>query len=181
MSTVRTLIVGIVVLILWALFSVWIYIDKLMPDINIPAIEKTVSETRNTPDDPNTLPEIEDSISQPVILKPGDILIYFDFDKATPKINSQIENGIIDLNKWIDENPESEISITGHTDSTGTSVYNMNLGLRRGLAVQEYLRDKGADASKTKVDSKGEDQPVNNQATEEERSKNRRAVITILK
>jgi len=177
----RILVVGLIIFVIWAVLSVWLYVDILMPEIDLPAIVQSEPETQSTPADSIVQPEIADSVAQPEILLPGDILIYFDFDDTKPKIDPQIDESVVEFNKWFEGNPESVLFITGHADSTGASEYNMKLGLARGRAALDYLQGKGVDASEITVDSKGEDQPVNDQASEEERSKNRRAVITILK
>jgi len=41
------------------------------------------------------------------------------------------------------KNPEIKVEIDGHTDNTGSAVYNMNLSERRAKAVMKYFVDKG--------------------------------------
>ena len=67
------------------------------------------------------------------------------------------------------------------TDNIGTSEYNQALGHKRAQTIQGFLESTGINVDKLIAESKGEDQPVADQSTEEGRAKNRRAVITIKK
>ena len=71
------------------------------------------------------------------------------------------------------------LSITGHTDLIGTQEYNKALGLKRAQTIQKYLESNGINTDKIMLESKGKDQPVNEQNTDEGRAMNRRAVLTI--
>jgi len=110
---------------------------------------------------------------------PEDLMVYFEFDKVIFKTDPQTDISIAELMSWIEKNPSSVISVTGHTDSVGTSEYNQNLGLRRAQRIQKYLEEKGISSTKVITDSKGENQPVSDSPTEEGRAMNRRAEISI--
>lgn len=47
---------------------------------------------------------------------------------------------------FLEENPDFQLTITGHTDSIGTEEYNMDLGLRRALSAKEYFTELGISA-----------------------------------
>jgi outer membrane protein OmpA-like peptidoglycan-associated protein len=71
--------------------------------------------------------------------------------------------------------------IEGHTDSTGDAAYNMKLGEERAMAVRDYIAKKYAVAlSRLSVISYGEEKPVADNKTREDRAQNRRVVIRIL-
>jgi len=71
--------------------------------------------------------------------------------------------------------------IEGHTDSTGEGVYNFRLGEERAMAVRDYIAKTHAVAlNRLNVISYGEDKPVAENKTKDERSQNRRVVIRIL-
>ena len=72
------------------------------------------------------------------------------------------------------------IEIQGHTDSTGSSEYNMRLGQERADAVRLYLNQKGVALNRLSTISYGETQPVDSNKTKDGRSKNRRVVIVVL-
>jgi outer membrane protein OmpA-like peptidoglycan-associated protein len=71
--------------------------------------------------------------------------------------------------------------IEGHTDSTGDASYNMKLGEERAMAVRDYIAKKhGIALSRLNVISYGEEKPVTDNKTREDRAQNRRVVIRIL-
>ena len=81
---------------------------------------------------------------------------------------------------------DKNIRIEGHTDNSPTDpdgpwVTNWNLSVSRALNVLDYLVDFGANPQKLSVVGYGEYQPISNNDTEEERSKNRRVDIIILR
>lgn len=166
----RILISGFIVFVIWSIFSVWLYVEKLKPAMDGPITVQSTSEIQTT---------LADSVIQPEALIPNDMLIYFDFDDASFKNDSIIDNSVIEFKEWLDKNSELMLTITGHSDNMGTFKYNQILGLERAQAVKNYFQSKGIDATKLMVASEGESQPINDQTTEEGRAKNRRVVITI--
>jgi outer membrane protein OmpA-like peptidoglycan-associated protein len=71
--------------------------------------------------------------------------------------------------------------IEGHTDSTGEAAYNFTLGEERAMAVRDYIAKKhGIALSRLNVISYGEEKPVAENKTRDERAQNRRVVIRIL-
>jgi peptidoglycan-associated lipoprotein len=71
--------------------------------------------------------------------------------------------------------------IEGHTDSTGDAAYNFKLGEERAMAVRDYIAKKHSIAlSRLNVISYGEEKPVSENKTKDERAQNRRVVIRIL-
>jgi len=168
----RILIIGFVVFVIWSFFSVWLYVDKIKPAMNKPVTVQPNPETQTN---------VADSIMQLNALMPKDLMIYFEFDDSKFKPDPQTDNSIAEFKTWLDKNPGSMLTITGHTDFIGTAEYNQALGLRRAQVIQKYLESKGITANKMITDSKGKDQPVADQTTQEGRAKNRRTVITIKK
>ena len=73
------------------------------------------------------------------------------------------------------------VEIEGHTDSTGSEVYNHSLGERRANAVRDYLSRKGGiPLHAMNTISFGESQPIADNGTSEGRGQNRRVVIRVL-
>jgi len=71
--------------------------------------------------------------------------------------------------------------IEGHTDNTGDAAYNFKLGEERAMAVRDYIAKKhGIALSRLNVISYGEEKPVADNKTRDERAQNRRVVIRIL-
>jgi outer membrane protein OmpA-like peptidoglycan-associated protein len=80
------------------------------------------------------------------------------------------------LNKY----PQTTIQIAGHTDSTGTEEYNMQLSQRRADAVKNALVGKGVDPGRMTTIGYGESKPVASNANEAGRQQNRRVEIRII-
>ena len=71
--------------------------------------------------------------------------------------------------------------IEGHTDNTGDAAYNFRLGEERAMAVRDYIAKKhGIALNRLNVISYGEEKPVAENKTRDERAQNRRVVIRIL-
>lgn len=104
--------------------------------------------------------------------------ILFETDQSTLLPSSKIE-----LNKVVTlllRNPMMEIEIEGHTDNTGSDVYNMALSKERADAVASYLMQKGIDPSRLQTMGYGSTVPIATNDTEEGKALNRRTAITIL-
>ncbi len=110
---------------------------------------------------------------------PENLLIYFEFNETKFKPDLQTDNSIVPFKVWLDKYPGSMLPVTGHTDLVGTNDYNYNLGLKRAQIVEKYLENKGINASRMIMESKGETEPAADNLTEEGRAKNRRTEISI--
>jgi outer membrane protein OmpA-like peptidoglycan-associated protein len=106
-------------------------------------------------------------------------MIHFDVDKATIKPES---NHILDeIASILKAHGEiSHIRIEGHTDSTGSRAYNLDLSMRRASSVVRALTARGVPASRLEPAGYGFDRPVASNATALGRAKNRRVEFTIL-
>jgi peptidoglycan-associated lipoprotein len=78
------------------------------------------------------------------------------------------------------ENRNVYLEIQGHTDSTGSSEYNEELGQARAEAVRRYLNGHGVALNRMSTISYGKDSPVAPNDTPEGRAQNRRVVIVVL-
>ncbi len=73
------------------------------------------------------------------------------------------------------------IEIQGHTDDTGASPYNDELGQRRADAVRRHLsRQHGLTLNRMSTISYGDTAPVEPNKTKKGRSANRRVVLVVL-
>jgi outer membrane protein OmpA-like peptidoglycan-associated protein len=74
---------------------------------------------------------------------------------------------------------QNNIEIVGHTDSTGSHQYNVNLSQLRAHSVANYLVAQGVEPGRLSSRGMGPDQPVASNATEAGRSQNRRVEIKL--
>ena len=96
----------------------------------------------------------------------------FDFDKSVVK--PQYFEMLHKFIEYVNFN-DYEVVIEGHTDSKGTDAYNMALGMRRAQSVKAKLLEFGMDPGRiVGTVSKGEEEPVATNTTEEGRAQNRR-------
>ncbi|MGE4545167.1 MAG: OmpA family protein [Pedobacter sp.] len=75
--------------------------------------------------------------------------------------------------------PQTTIQIAGHTDSSGSEQYNMQLSLQRANAVKNVLVGYGVAPARLMTVGYGESKPIASNATEAGRQINRRVAITI--
>ncbi|MCF6224152.1 MAG: OmpA family protein [Flavobacteriaceae bacterium] len=98
--------------------------------------------------------------------------ILFDSGKATIKPQSMgIFNKIVSI---MNENPDWNFQIIGHTDNDGSSEKNLLLSQERSKSVKETLITLGIKAKRLTTLGKGETEPLNTNSTPEEKSNNRR-------
>jgi len=75
--------------------------------------------------------------------------------------------------------PNSLIDVYGHTDSTGSDQYNLDLSQRRADAVADYLVMRGVARARIRTQGFGERYPVADNTTDAGRALNRRVEIKI--
>ena len=75
--------------------------------------------------------------------------------------------------------PNSLIDVMGHTDSTGSDQYNLELSRRRAESVANYLVSRGVARARLETIGYGEQYPVGDNTTVAGREQNRRVEIRI--
>jgi len=123
------------------------YFTKNIP---IPAITTTKSDTLYNP----TICEQSFQVNKPIVINN----IFYDFNKATLRLQSQIV--LNDLVKILLDNPKIKVELSSHTDSFGTDVYNMNLSQERAQACVDYIISKGIDPDRVFAKGYGKTRPV---------------------
>ncbi len=125
-------------------------------------------------------PEVLDIYLDP--LKTGNITvlnnIFFDYNSYELKEKSVTElQEVINL---LQDNPELNVEIGGHTDNVGSKEYNHTLSLNRARAVLDYLILHNIEDLRVLIKGYGAVQPLVPNDSEENRSKNRRIEFKIL-
>lgn len=77
-------------------------------------------------------------------------------------------------------NPDTDVKIYGHTDSTGSDAINNPLSQRRAESVYGYLLSKGVSGTRMISEGFGSSQPVADNNTVAGRAENRRVEVFIL-
>ncbi|MBX9675817.1 MAG: OmpA family protein [Methylotenera sp.] len=75
--------------------------------------------------------------------------------------------------------PNSNVTIIGHTDSTGTDAVNNPLSLNRAASVRDYLSSRGVASSRVAIDGRGSREPIASNDTAANKAKNRRVEIFV--
>ncbi|MDA6066889.1 OmpA family protein [Idiomarina abyssalis] len=103
-----------------------------------------------------------------------------EFDLNSSEIRSGERNDIDEMAEFMKEHPQLDITIHGHTDSTGEAEYNQWLSERRAEAVANALVEKHGIA-RSRVDFKGhgESQPKVRENSAADRQTNRRIEATL--
>ena len=154
--------------------------DSLSKGSIVQQISKILETQENSVDlkEADSLSKIEGNFSEDLEEGSIELLVYFGFDSY-----SLSDIAIHQIDKYIEglELAEGSIlTITGHTDYYGPSVYNNILGERRANAVKEYFIQKGITVNYD-VLSKGEEEPVASNSTVQGRKSNRRVSVSISK
>ncbi|TNJ35453.1 peptidoglycan-associated lipoprotein Pal [Arenimonas terrae] len=128
-----------------------------------PAVTAPVSDGRFTPADLDT----NECLRQRTV--------YFDFDQDT--LRPEFQAIMACHAKYLNDRPESRITLEGNADERGTREYNLGLGERRGNAVSGALQGAGGSAGQLTVVSYGEERPTCTETSETCWQQNRRVEI----
>ncbi|MBK9511038.1 MAG: OmpA family protein [Cytophagaceae bacterium] len=95
--------------------------------------------------------------------------------------SAEIEAWLATAKAYLAKNPAEKLSVTGHTDSDGDDASNLALSEKRANLVKTILSKEGFSADALIVDGKGETEPIVANDTPENKAKNRRVSIRLLK
>ncbi len=101
------------------------------------------------------------------------------FDKDSAKINPGFLDELDRIAAVMQRYPNTYIQVEGHTDSTGSESYNMDLSKRRARNVKNELISNGVSTSRIRTIGYGETMPVATNTTKTGRLLNRRVEIKI--
>ena len=76
-------------------------------------------------------------------------------------------------------NPNAEVRIIGHTDSTGSDAVNNPLSMARAESTRNFLTMRGISGARIQVEGRGSHQPIADNATDDGRARNRRVEIFV--
>lgn len=94
------------------------------------------------------------------------------------------ESSSTDLQKlvqFLKDNPDLKLEIQGHTDNVGSVTGNKKLSEQRALSIVNYLVTKGVEKNRLTAKGYGSTLPIESNATEDGRAKNRRVEMKLIK
>jgi outer membrane protein OmpA-like peptidoglycan-associated protein len=111
-----------------------------------------------------------------VVVTLGDVL----FESGETSLRDDALASLVEVVDLLQSEPDKDIRIEGHTDSTGDSVTNLQISEQRATAVMDALVSLGVEASRITAAGMGEDFPIASNDTEEGRAQNRRVDVILL-
>ena len=110
-------------------------------------------------------------------LKPRSFLLYFitGTDILTQASRQQLPEIVASIREY----PAPEVTVTGHTDTTGSAARNARLALDRAEAVRGLLIDAGLDPALIEVTSHGEDNLLVQTPDDVDEPRNRRVEVQV--
>lgn len=129
--------------------------------------------------------EIQQTVPGATVSRQGEgILVKFDsgilFDVDKTNLKPDAQNSLRQLAVSLQNNPQTNILIVGHTDSTGTAAYNQQLSVKRADAVKSFVVQQGVNGPRLSTAGKGETEPLVSNSTAAGRAQNRRVEIVIV-
>ena len=114
----------------------------------------------------------------------GDVIvlknIFFDLNKSVLLLRSS--QTLQDLIALMNQYPNMQIEIRGHTDNQGNPNYNQELSIDRAQSVVDFLVQQGQiDKHRLKYIGYGDTQPISSNDTLEGRQQNRRVEFRVIR
>ena len=103
--------------------------------------------------------------------------ILFDFNKSN--LSASAKNSLSQFAASLQNNPQTDVQIYGHTDNIGTRAANEKVSNQRAEEVRKYLVNSGVANSRLTSQGLAYDYPVASNDTEAGRAQNRRVEIYI--
>jgi outer membrane protein OmpA-like peptidoglycan-associated protein len=107
---------------------------------------------------------------------PGNIT----FPTDSSNLNAGFYEVLNSVSLVVNEYEQTVVEVAGHTDSTGTNVYNQQLSERRAASVAAYLRTRNVLGERIIEVGMGEERPVATNDTDSGRQANRRVELTLV-
>lgn len=121
---------------------------------------------------------LEMTLVEKALFEPLDV--YFQTGSSNIIRTQEVDDWLELARNYLAENPEAKLSVTGHTDNTGTDAINDPLSETRASTVSNILSNEGFSSSNLVVSGKGSREPKADNSTEEGRNQNRRVSIRLI-
>jgi len=132
----------------------------------------------------NQAEEMQKDIAGAKIERVGEgIKITFDsgilFASNSSTLESQAKTNISKLATILNKYPDTNILVTGHTDSDGSEQHNQTLSESRAKSVSDYTAAQGVTTSRFSIIGLGEGEPVASNDNDSGKRMNRRVEIAV--
>jgi outer membrane protein OmpA-like peptidoglycan-associated protein len=101
------------------------------------------------------------------------------FDTGSAVIKPQMRAVLDPFAASLKDDPKAQLTIVGHTDSTGSEAVNNPLSVQRAQSVRDYLAGHGVASTRIQIDGRGEREPVADNDSDAGRARNRRVEILL--
>lgn len=103
--------------------------------------------------------------------------ILFETNQST--LNTVSRESLVKFANSLKTHPETDVTIYGHTDNTGSRDVNVRISNERAESVAKFLIDNGIGGARLTTQGKAYDEPVADNSTAAGRALNRRVEIFI--
>ena len=119
----------------------------------------------------NGCPELSNEVVQTI----NELATQINFAAGTDRIQGKaVVESLNEIKTLLDNNPDGNLIIEGHTSSDGQSDSNLLLSKMRAAAVKDFLVKLGVNPDRLKTEGYGEERPIADNETLEGRALNRR-------
>jgi outer membrane protein OmpA-like peptidoglycan-associated protein len=101
------------------------------------------------------------------------------FDSGRAAIKPNFQPVLDQFANGLRNNPNAEVRIVGHTDSTGTDAINNPLSIERAASTRDYLVARGVRSNAFRIEGRGSREPIADNNTDAGRAQNRRVEIFV--
>ena len=101
------------------------------------------------------------------------------YDYDSERVRADAAANLRTLASSLDQYPNTDLVIVGHTDDRGSDSYNQSLSERRAQAAADYLVMQGVARSRLRTLGRGEVEPVASNSSDTGRQQNRRVEVAI--
>lgn len=143
-------------------------LEKELASVRELANKKDTTYIIQTVKDSNNLDAIRLVLGDAVLFSTGSYTL-------TPVAEAALAKVAYNLGQF----PDTDITIVGFTDNTGSQSLNDKLSLERAQSVENYLAARGISTSRMKAIGQGWNNPIASNATAAGRAQNRRVEIYI--